>query len=162
MNTSPRVSTNDRNEKDAQDPRSAGVGEGGKLVSDVLQETRQFLGAPLRDVASAVTEAPLEVAPTATTPESPEPVIEASPRPEPDLAPPDIVQADLEPDSTAQEPMPELVSIETDAETCAPEREGFSILALPRALSPRWKRIVNVAAITLAAWVPIAWAIAWF
>ena len=43
MKTSPRASADHRNEKDAQDPLSAEVAEGGKLVSDVLQETRQFL-----------------------------------------------------------------------------------------------------------------------
>ena len=169
MSTSPPQPRTGQGTENAQDLPNQGLGMRSLLVEEVLAEARSVLGehatvespsAPLRAVAQAVTEAVTEATPTPT------PIPVAEPLEDVPSPPPRRVEVidELEPE-VEQEGEPVESNDATPPHEEAPpvlmrERPLFSLLAFPSSLSPRWRHVVNVAAITLAIWVPIAWAIA--
>ena len=171
MSTSPPQPRTGQGTENAQDPPNKRLGRRSLLVEEVLAEARSVLGehatveppsAPLRAVAQAVTEA-VTGAVTEATP-TPIPVAE----PLEDVPPPPLrrveVIDELEPEVEQEGEPVESNDASPPYEEAPPvlmrERPSFSLLAFPSSLSPRWRHVVNVAAITLAIWVPIAWAIA--
>ena len=165
MSTSPRIPLRPKGSENAQDATQQEVPNHQSLVSDVLEETRQFLGepacveqfsGPIRSVAQAVTEAPPEVKTVTIEPVELEPM----------ETPPQQVEEqpfEVQPEVVEEEPIAvETMLNEEPLAVAFREEATFSWRAFPRNLTPRWQLILNVAAITLAIWVPIAWAIAIF
>lgn len=163
MNTSPRQLPRSQGTENAQLQPDQPLGKRETLLKEVLAEARHVLGerspsetpsTPLRAVAQAVTEAPLES------------VVVAEPLEEIPAEPAPRVEVFQEPLAEVEPRCERVERVEPAAECidlpASPLREArsFSLFALPPSLSPRWRRVVNVAAITLALWVPIAWAIA--